>query len=286
MTALGVGWGAGWVTDFFARLVEPPIVIPSGQPTTNGPLSTPSPTAVVPELFPAITRALDEADSSAGLTSLEVPVAGSGTLVVIPGQSEVTPGVDTRFVRMEIEAGLPFAEEVFADFILATLTDARGWGIDDSHTYARTDGIADIRVVIASPETIATLCARPHEARSARAPEVEPSSGVDASPNVSASATPTVEPSCADLGIVPISAYSWAAGVFAFGEDRTAARQWLVLHGVGHVWGRAEEECDTSVRNPGASVMVDHTRTIVPCTPQQWPFPDALPPVEETEETT
>ena len=89
--------------------------------------------------------------------------------VPAPGRGEV------HTVRVEVERGLPVDGARFAGFALATLNDDRSWGHDGAMTFARTDGDAEIVVVLASPETSAGLCddrgrAARSRAATARAP--------------------------------------------------------------------------------------------------------------------
>ena len=49
--------------------------------------------------------------------------------------------------------------------VMATLNDARGWGGDGSTSFARTDGDAEIRVILASPQTVDALCVPLQERR-------------------------------------------------------------------------------------------------------------------------
>ena len=42
---------------------------------------------------------------------------------------------------------------------MATLNDPRSWGRGRSTSFARTDGDAEMRVLLASPKTVDALCA-------------------------------------------------------------------------------------------------------------------------------
>ena len=62
----------------------------------------------------------------------------------------------------------------FAATVMATLNDPRGWGADGSLSFARTDGDAELRVILASPDdgrrplrAAATRTARCRAARTA-----------------------------------------------------------------------------------------------------------------------
>ena len=84
---------------------------------------------------------------------------GAGTFVVVPG-TDPGPGTGAvRTVRVEVEDGLAVDGAAFAATVMATLNDPRGWGADGSLSFARTDGDAELRVVLASPTTVDALCA-------------------------------------------------------------------------------------------------------------------------------
>ncbi|WP_284328578.1 DUF3152 domain-containing protein [Demequina litorisediminis] len=128
-----------------------------------------------------------------------------------------------------------------------------------------TTGAPDLRIVIASPYTAALRCPTPHAAaRIGAATEATTSPSPTPSPEVSAAST------CADEGLVIVSQYDWAAGLAAFSEDRTAAREYLVNHGVGHVLGEEDAVCSSG----RAAVMVDQTDLSDECDANPWPWPD------------
>src|SRR5690606_3047291 len=111
----------------------------------------------------AIPEGLTEADLVDGLLRPEIPEQGSGQLVTVPGASAPTSAVDgapgvVRSVRVEVEEGLAVDGEVFADRVMAILTAPGGWTTHGDLAFARTDGPADITVVLASPTTTDRLC--------------------------------------------------------------------------------------------------------------------------------
>ncbi|KGM14638.1 hypothetical protein N867_18685, partial [Actinotalea fermentans ATCC 43279 = JCM 9966 = DSM 3133] len=100
------------------------------------------------------------ADREAGLLSIAVPTAAGGDLVVVPG-SEPAPHPERRVrtIRVEVESGLEVDGELFAATVMRILNDPRSWGGDGSMSFARTDGDAEIRVVLASPDKVDAMCA-------------------------------------------------------------------------------------------------------------------------------
>src|SRR5450756_504849 len=219
-----------------------PSVVPSEAPaspgaagTAGGPTTTAAPALVTP----------DEADLQAGLRSTSTLVVGDGTLDVVPG-NVVGPGPGpVRSVRVEVEQGLAVDGPTFAAFVLATLNDPRSWGLNGRMTFARTDGAAEIRVVLASASTVDKLCA-PVDTKGVL--------------------------SCGHDGMAALNFTRWAEGVAAYGADRTGYRQYLVNNEVGLLLGHPHVECP----GPGerAPVMQQQTVAVKPCTPNAWPFPD------------
>src|SRR5690606_36414758 len=61
--------------------------------------------------------------------------------------------------RRPDDPGLDVDDRAFAAFVMSTRNDPRGWGGDGSVAFARTDGEADIRVVLATPATVDEMCA-------------------------------------------------------------------------------------------------------------------------------
>lgn len=205
----------------------------------------------VPEAEPAppVAQPLPEGmtadDVAAGLLSTAVPASAGGDLAVVPG-SEPAPLTDrtVRTVRVEVENGLEVDGPLFARMVMDTLNDPRSWGAEGELTFARTDGDADLRVVLASPQKVDELCA-PLETR-----------GIY---------------SCGAYGQAVLNHMRWVQGTEEF-ADLTQYRQYLVNHEVGHLLGRPHVGCDA----PGtpAPVMQQQSIQVAPCLPNGWPFPD------------
>lgn len=261
LVALGGGLTAGAVltdsvgpvTDRFNLLIE------AADPATDGieaslPAEEPEPR--LPEAPPAIPASVDVdairadglsvADHYAGVLSTAVPTSASGTLVVVPG-SEAAPNPErlVRTVRVEVEAGLDVNPQAFADFVMETLNDPRGWGGDGSISFARTDGAAHIRVVLASPNKVDAMCAPLYTHG---------------------------DYSCGRYGHAAINYTRWVQATDEF-PDRTLYRRYVVNHEVGHLLGHQHGAC------PGAGqlapIMQQQSIRVAPCTPNAWPFPGA-----------
>lgn len=206
-------------------------------PTIPAPVPTPEPT-----LPPGLT----EADVAAGLLSADVPPVASGRLVVVPGsQAAPVTGVPVRTVRVEVEEGLAVDGAVFAARVMEILNDPRGWGADGSLTFARTDGDAEIRVVLASPATVDAMCA-PLETVGLY--------------------------SCGRNGHAALNHLRWVQGAAEF-PDLSVYRDYLVNHEVGHLLGKPHVQCGGDGLR--ADVMQQQTIRVAPCTVNGWPFPDA-----------
>lgn len=92
------------------------------------------------------------ADAAAGILEMTVPQAGTDALSVVAGSAPAPGPGPVRTVRVEVEDGLPIDGARFAEFALATLNDPRSWGRGGAMSFARTDGAADIVVVLAGPD--------------------------------------------------------------------------------------------------------------------------------------
>ena len=189
---------------------------------------------------------LAESDVAAGLLSLDVPRSAGGSLVVVPG-SQAAPGPgEVRTIRIEVEAGLDVDLGLFAHTVMSTLNDPRGWGADGSISFARTDGDADLRVVLASPALVDKMCA-PLE---------------------------TVgKVSCGIKGHAVLNYLRWVDGSQAWAGDKVGYRQYLVNHEVGHVLGHRHEYCGGA--GELAPLMQQQTGSMAPCQPNPWPAQDA-----------
>lgn len=191
---------------------------------------------------------LSLADRSVGLLSREVPSFATGELVVVPGSSPAPhPDRKVRTIRVEVEKGLAVDGELFAATVMATLNDPRSWGGDGSMSFARTDGSADIRVVLATPDKVDAMCA-PLNTHG--------------------------DYSCGRYGHAAINYARWVTGTEEYLQisDITTYRQYVVNHEVGHLLGRQHTRC------PGAGerapVMQQQSVRVAPCVANPWPFPD------------
>ncbi|MFD6444558.1 DUF3152 domain-containing protein [Promicromonospora sp. NPDC060204] len=187
-------------------------------------------------------------EPGSGLLGTDVTVKPelSGKLVVASGSHAAPAEGKVWRVQVAVEKGLPVDPEVFAEAVLTTLNDPRGWNGADGSTFARTDSDRyDVRVVLASPGTTDRLCL--------------PLDTIG-------------ELSCGIKETAVLNFKRWATGSGAWKDVRNY-RHYLVNHEVGHVIGYHHDLC----RGKGehATVMVQQTRTTSGCIPEPWPAPDA-----------
>lgn len=260
VAGIAVGWGTGLVADRLAA----PAPSPSPSPSVS---ETPTADVSLPPLEP-VERELDESDELAGLTGLEVVREGEQSFVTVTVDGEPSGGsASVRWVRVEYEEGLGMDGRALGDFVLDTLNDPRGWGARGRFEFVPTGGAPDLRIVLASPYTAAVSCPTPHATAPAGA-LVDPSATPE--PAVDPSTAADEDISCAEQGVVMLNHYDWLAGLAAYGDDRTAARKFLVNHFVGHALGDADVECASG----RAEVMAGQAPLAAECEPNPWPWPD------------
>lgn len=203
---------------------------PMGEASSPPPAARPAP-------------AIPAADREAGVLTTTVPNVASGTTAPVPGRSDPPTGrARTVPVRVEVERGVSVDGVSFADTVLAVLNDPRGWGRDGSVGFARTDGRAPLRIVLATPATTDRLCLP-----------------LDTEGRLS----------CRNEDRVVLSLERWVAGIPDYGQDRTGYRRYLVNHEVGHWLGHGHESCP----GPGrpAPVMQQQTLGLAGCARNSWP---------------
>jgi hypothetical protein len=217
--------------------VREPVEEPVPQVTHESLLSADPPVLALP---PGRTLV----DLESGLLSAEIPEQAAGTFSVVPG-SDPGPGTgQVRTISVEVEDGLAIDGARFAQTVMSTLNDPRGWGADGSVSFARTDGPAELRVLLASPETVDDLC---HP--------------LDTGGQVS----------CGTRGRAVLNLRRWVLTTEEYATDKAAYRQYLVNHEVGHLLGHRHESCPA----PGARapLMQQQSYRAAPCLPNPWPFP-------------
>lgn len=216
----------------------------SGPSVTKSPPPSPRPRlAPVPRSSPGPTP-----EPGSGLLGAKVTVEEelSGRLVVVRGSRPAPAEGKVWRVQVAVEKGLPVDPQAFAEAVLATLNDPRGWNGADGSTFAWTDSEDyDARVVLASPGTTDELCL--------------PLDTIG-------------ELSCGIEETAVLNFRRWATGSQAW-ENIGRYRQYLVNHEVGHVIGYHHDLC--AGEGEHATIMVQQTTTTSGCIPEPWPAPHA-----------
>lgn len=173
-------------------------------------------------------------------TAEPVPETGPGTFRVALAAPDEAEGATTY--RVEVEHGLPFAPADVARFVEETLTDERGWSGTAGHRLVRIQGGADLRIVLASPETADALCA-----------PLETGGRL----------------SCRNGSNVVINAWRWRHGADSYDNALIAYRRYVVNHETGHALGHPHAACPEA--NEPAPVMLQQTLGLDGCQPNPWP---------------
>ncbi len=149
-----------------------------------------------------------------------------------------------RHVRQVYELSGGEAED-FAEAVELILGDPRSWGDDGKRSMQRVDGDdADIRVLLAAPDTVDRLCA-----------PLRTNGYV----------------SCANGNRAIINQNRWVAGVPHFEGDLETYRIYLINHEVGHTLGHGHVFCPGEGET--APVMQQQPLGLNGCEPNGWVEP-------------
>jgi len=209
---------------------------PDSEPTDG---ATPSPSPTVPE----------EDEDNVLLRSIEEEVdTADGDIETVPGEGEVMGDGPLTTFAVETEAGLPGEDEDFAEAVELILGDPRSWGEGGDRSLQRVDDAddADIRVLLAAPDTVDDLCA-----------PLSTNGYV----------------SCAQGNRAIINQNRWVSGVDHFDDDLETYRIYLINHEVGHTFGHGHVDCPED--GEPAPVMQQQTLGLQGCEPNGWVDPDA-----------
>lgn len=200
----------------------------------------------VPAADPAARRVTASVSSKSRARSagLAVPEHGSGSFDVATGSSPtVGSGTLTTYeVELERDLGIPTGPVVRK--VDAVLADPRGWTAQGDHSLARIENAADIRILLATPETTDELCAPLNTGGRL---------------------------SCRNGNLVVLNAWRWMNGATGYRGDLVDYRAYLINHEVGHALGNAHASCP----GPGepAPVMMQQTKGLDSCVANPWPWP-------------
>jgi hypothetical protein len=238
----GAGADAGGPAEPLASALPSPPAAASGPSTAKSAPPSPSPRPSSSS-SPGPTP-----EPGSGLLGTKVTVEPelSGRLVVARGSRPAPAEGKVWRVQIAVEKGLPVDRRAFAEAVLATLNDPRGWNGADGSTFAWTDSEKyDARVVLASPGTTDELCL--------------PLDTIG-------------ELSCGIEETAVLNFKRWATGSRAW-KNIGHYRQYLVNHEVGHVIGYHHDLC--AGEGEHATIMVQQSTTTSGCIPEEWPAPRA-----------
>lgn len=171
---------------------------------------------------------------------LRIPEAGTGLFDRASIDREASNA--TLSYSLEVERGLPIPAARFAAIVRPTLADPRGWAEGDPTALAMTNGTADLRIVLTTPETTDRLCA-----------PLQTGGRL----------------SCRNGRDVVINAWRWTYGAPAYGADLSSYRRYLINHEVGHALGNGHASCPA--RGALAPVMLQQTKGLQGCRSNPWP---------------
>ncbi|WP_222851743.1 DUF3152 domain-containing protein [Phytoactinopolyspora mesophila] len=176
---------------------------------------------------------------------VDSPDSASGHYLVVPGGDAAPERMSGDTVRylVEVEEGLPFEAEEFAEQVHTILNDERGWGHDGSMRFERVDdSSAAFRVSLSSPDLTDEQC-YPLLTRG--------------------------EVSCWNGSRAIINAQRWGVGAETYGADILSYREYLINHEVGHALGHGHVSCPAA--GEPAPTMVQQTKSLQGCAPNPWP---------------
>ena len=158
------------------------------------------------------------------------PVAGDGEL---------------RTYRLEVELDTGVNPRLFTVLAERILNDERAWtGADDWALQRVSESDADIRIVLATPDTVDRLCAK---------------AGLDTGGEVS----------CWNGRYAALNVDRWKGGADGFVGSLLTYRRYLLNHEVGHRLGHGHKNCPS----PGAPapVMIQQSKSLYGCKANPWP---------------
>ena len=204
----------------------------------TSPAVSPTPAAKGPNGEVAAVEGHVPRPSEPPASSVSIPERGPGRFDIADAPS--SPIENATTYRVEVEEGLPYAADEVARFIQATLADKRGWAA--KHRLVRVDGHADLRIVLATPETTDALCA-----------PLETDGRL----------------SCRNGSDVVLNAWRWHFGADSYADNLADYRRYVVNHETGHALGYPHVKCPGNAAP--APVMLQQTKGLDGCAANPWP---------------
>ena len=179
---------------------------------------------------------------------------GTGSFTTVAGHSAVLGKGQLFRFTIDVENGIAGVDrKVFADTVMAALSDRRSWIGSGTVALQRVDsGPVDFRISLSAPTTVRRICG--YSLR--------------------------IETSCnaGSEGRVILNISRWTRGAVAFDGDLTNYRRYAVNHEVGHALGHNHSHyCLDSGLAPVMMQQSIGTRTANRvCRPNPWPFPPGV----------
>lgn len=171
--------------------------------------------------------------------------ASSGQFLAATDEGPVVGIGPLQTYSVQVETTLDFDVSEFAELVDRTLHSPQSWTGDGSISLRRVASDANLRIVLATPDTTDQLCAplRTNNYFSCR-------SGDD----------------------VVINASRWENATIAWQSSLDDYRAYVINHEVGHFLGYGHVDCPHS--GAPAPVMMQQTKSIGACNPNSWVYPD------------
>ncbi|MBW3604444.1 MAG: DUF3152 domain-containing protein [Actinobacteria bacterium] len=152
-----------------------------------------------------------------------------------------------RTYRLEVEPATGVDPRIFTAIGERILNDQRGWTGTGRWALQRVRRRADIRVVLATPETVDRLCAQ-------------------------AGLRTVGKLSCWNGRFAALNVHRWRRGARGFVGSLRTYRRYVLNHEVGHGLGYGHRACPRKGRR--APVMQQQTLATRPCRANGWPTLD------------
>jgi hypothetical protein len=178
--------------------------------------------------------------------SAPLRTAGEG-FVFVDEAGPLTGDGRLRTYRLEVEPRTGVDPRVFTAVASRILHDERGWAGTGAWSLRRVRRRADIRIVLATPETVDRLCGR-------------------------AGLRTVGMLSCWNGRFAALNVTRWRRGARGFDGSLRTYRRYLLNHEVGHGLGQRHRACPR--RGARAPVMQQQTLATRPCRANGWPTLD------------
>jgi len=177
-------------------------------------------------------------------TETSIVPGAVGAFTVASGQTEVVGTGSLVTYTVETEDAVGYSADEFARIVDEVLGDPRSWTADGAVAFQRVPSGGQVRVVLATPDTVDQLCL-PLQ-----------TNGIY---------------SCHQGGTVALNSTRWRNGADGWNGSLDEFRRYAVNHEMGHAIGHGHEYCP-GVGQP-APVMMQQSKGLNGCTPNGWPFP-------------